>query len=41
VAFFSAKGPWWLTSSSALHRALTIKRFRVMGCFSMEAMAGA
>jgi hypothetical protein len=33
VAFFSAKGPWWLTSSSALHRALTIKRFKGHGLF--------
>lgn len=33
MAFFSAKGPWWLTSSSALHRALTIKRFKGHGLF--------
>ena len=41
AAIFSPKGPWRLSSSSALHRAFTNKRFKGHGLFSMEAMAGA
>ena len=41
AAIFSPKGPWRLSSSGALHRAFTNKRFKGHGLFSMEAMAGA
>jgi len=41
AAIFSPKGPWRLSSSSALHRAFTNKRFKGHGLFSMETMAGA
>ena len=41
AANFSPKGPWRLSSSGALHRAFTNKRFKGHGLFSMEAMAGA
>ena len=36
-----SKGPWRLSSSGALHRAFTNKRFKDHGLFSMEMMAGA
>jgi RNA-directed DNA polymerase len=41
AAIFSPKGPWRLSSTSALHRAFTNKRFRGLGLFSMGALAGA
>ena len=41
AAIFSPKGPWWLSSSSALHRAFTNKRFKGHGLFSMETLTGA
>jgi RNA-directed DNA polymerase len=41
AAIFSPKGPWRLSSSSALHRAFTNKRFKGHGLLSMEALVGA
>jgi RNA-directed DNA polymerase len=41
AAIFSPKGPWRLSSTSALHRAFTNQRFRGLGLFSMGALAGA
>jgi len=41
AAIFSAKGPWRLSFSEALHRAFTKARFRRLGLLSMEALAGA
>jgi RNA-directed DNA polymerase len=41
AAIFSPKGPWRLSSSSALHRAFTNKRFRDHGLFAMETLQGA
>lgn len=43
AAIFSPKGPWRLSSSGALHRAFTNKRFvRLgLGLVSMEALMGA
>ena len=41
AAIFSPKGPWRLSSSSALHRAFTNARFRVFGLLSMEKLAAA
>src|SRR4051812_18555859 len=41
AAVFSPKGPWRLSSSSALHRAFTNKRFVRLGLVSMEALMGA
>jgi RNA-directed DNA polymerase len=41
AAIFSPKGPWRLSSAGALHRAFTNKRFKGLGRFSMETLAGA
>jgi RNA-directed DNA polymerase len=41
AAIFSPKGPWRLSSSGALHRAFTNRRFRGLGLFSMDTLAGA
>ena len=41
AAIFSPKGPWRLSSSSALHRAFTNARFKRLGLLSMEKLAGA
>src|SRR3954447_1279238 len=41
AAIFSPKGPWRLSSSSALHRAFTNKRFKGHGLLSMEALVSA
>src|SRR3954465_3500234 len=41
AAVFSPKGPWRLSSSSALHRAFTNKRFVRLGLVSMEALQSA
>jgi RNA-directed DNA polymerase len=41
TAVYSPKGPWRLSSSSALHRAFTNKRFRDHGLFAMETLASA
>jgi RNA-directed DNA polymerase len=41
AAIFSPKGPWRLSSSGALHRAFTNKRFKGLGLFSMETLVGA
>src|SRR3954468_12505573 len=41
TAVFSPKGPWRLSSSSALHRAFSNKRFRDHGLFAMETLASA
>jgi RNA-directed DNA polymerase len=41
AAIFSPKGPWRLSSASALHRAFTSTRFKDHGLFSMPALAGA
>ena len=41
AAVFSPKGPWRLSSSSALHRAFTNARFKRLGLLSMEKLAGA
>ena len=41
AAIFSPKGPWRLSSSSALHRAFTNARFRSLGLLSMEKLAAA
>ena len=41
AAIFSPKGPWRLSSSSALHRAFPNKRFKGLGLFSMDTLAGA
>ena len=41
AAIFSPKGPWRLSSAGALHRAFTNKRFKGLGLFSMETLAGA
>jgi RNA-directed DNA polymerase len=41
AAIFSPKGPWRLSSSSALHRAFTNARFRTLGLLSMEKLAAA
>ena len=40
-AVYSPKGPWRLSSSSALHRAFTNKRFRDHGLFDMETLRSA
>src|ERR1700732_3155770 len=41
AAIFSPKGPWRLSSSGALHRAFTNRRFKSLGLFSMDTLAGA
>src|SRR5438477_1924655 len=41
AAIFSPKGPWRLSFSEALHRALTKARFRRLGLLSMEKLASA
>lgn len=41
AAIFSPKGPWRLSSSSALHRAFTNRRFKGHGLVSMETLGGA
>src|SRR3954447_1688300 len=41
AAIFSPKGPWRLSSSSALHRAFTNKRFKDHGLVAMETLASA
>jgi RNA-directed DNA polymerase len=41
AAIFSPKGPWWLSSASAMHRAFSNKRFEGHGLFSMETLMGA
>ena len=41
AAIFSPKGPWRLSSASALHRAFTNKRFKGLGLVSMETLVGA
>jgi RNA-directed DNA polymerase len=41
AAIFSPKGPWRLSSASALHRAFTNKRFKGLGLVSMDTLAGA
>jgi RNA-directed DNA polymerase len=41
AAIFSPKGPWRLSSSSALHRAFTNARFKRLGLLSMETLVGA
>ena len=41
AAIFSPKGPWRLSSSGALHRAFTNRRFKGLGLFSMDTLAGA
>ena len=41
AAIFSPKGPWRLSSASAMHRAFNNKRFKDHGLFSMETLVGA
>jgi len=41
AAIFSPKGPWRLSSSSALHRALTNNRFKRLGLLSMDQLVSA
>ena len=41
AAIFSPKGPWRLSSASAMHRAFSNKRFKDHGLFSMETLVGA
>jgi RNA-directed DNA polymerase len=41
AAIFSPKGPWRLSSASAMHRAFSNKRFEGYGLISMEKLAGA
>jgi hypothetical protein len=41
AAIFSPKGPWRLSSSSALHRAFTNRRFKGHGLLSMETLVSA
>ena len=41
AAIFSPKGPWRLSSASAMHRAFSNKRFEGYGLVSMEKLAGA
>ena len=41
AAIFSPKGPWRLSSTSALHRAFTNRRFKDHGLFSMDTLVGA
>ena len=41
AAIFSPKGPWRLSSATALHRALSNARFRSLGLLSMEKLAAA
>ena len=41
AAIFSPKGPWRLSSSSALHHAFTNKRFESHGLLSTEKLVGA
>ena len=41
AAIFSPKGPWRLSSASALHRAFTNKRFKGLGLAPMDTLAGA
>jgi RNA-directed DNA polymerase len=41
AAIFSPKGPWRLSSSSALHRAFTNKRFKAHGLVAMQTIASA
>ena len=41
AAIFSPKGPWRLSSSGALHRAFTNKRFKDHGLVAMETIASA
>jgi RNA-directed DNA polymerase len=41
AAIFSPKGPWRLSSSSALHRAFSNKRFKAHGLVAMETIASA
>jgi RNA-directed DNA polymerase len=41
AAIFSPKGPWRLSSSSALHRAFTNKRFEGHGLICMAKLVGA
>src|ERR1700723_1052100 len=41
AAIFSPKGPWRLSSASAMHRAFSNKRFKDHGLFSMETLVDA
>jgi RNA-directed DNA polymerase len=41
AAIFSPKGPWRLSSSSALHRAFSNQRFKGHGLVAMETLASA
>ncbi|MBO0716486.1 MAG: group II intron reverse transcriptase/maturase [Rhizobiales bacterium] len=41
AAIFSPKGPWRLSSATALHRAFSNARFRSLGLLSMEKLAAA
>jgi len=41
AAIFSPKGPWRLSSSSALHRAFTNNRFKRLGLLSMDQLVSA
>jgi hypothetical protein len=41
AAIFSPKGPWRLSSTSAMHRAFTNRRFKDHGLFSMDTLVGA
>lgn len=41
AAIFSPKGPWRLSSSGALHRAFTNRRFKDHGLIAMETIASA
>jgi RNA-directed DNA polymerase len=41
AAIFSPKGPWRLSSASAMHRAFSNERLKDHGLFSMETLVGA
>ena len=41
AAIFSPKGPWRLSSASAMHRGFTNRRFKGLGLFSMDTLVGA
>ena len=41
AAIFSPKGPWRLSSASALHRAFSNRRFKAHGLVAMETIASA
>jgi len=41
AAIFSPKGPWRLSSASAMHRAFTNARFKALGLLSMAKLAAA